>query len=92
VQLHAATLSLYYLNRVKGKIQALGADEDRDEGSADEWESARDTAYHEQGDMWIGRIIVVLVRGLVYGTKLIYDVDDGKYYLNDDKMRPRTIR
>ncbi|KAF7128707.1 hypothetical protein CNMCM5793_003558 [Aspergillus hiratsukae] len=42
VHLHAETRLLCYLTRVKGEIQALETDEERDEDLADEWEFARD--------------------------------------------------
>ncbi|KAF7128361.1 hypothetical protein CNMCM5793_003091 [Aspergillus hiratsukae] len=75
VHLHSETVPLRYLTRVKGEIQPLETDEERDEDLAHEWEYARDPTFQERDDMWTGSNILVLTRGHVYGTELLYDVD-----------------
>ena len=75
------------MTRVKGEIQPLETDEERDEDLAHEWEYARDPTFQERDDMWTGSNILVLTRGHVYGTELLYDVDKRKYYLDDGEIR-----
>ncbi|KAF7114203.1 hypothetical protein CNMCM5793_007781 [Aspergillus hiratsukae] len=60
----------------RGEIRTPETDEERDEDLPDEWEYARDPTFQERDDMWTGSNILVLTRGLVYGTELLYDVDN----------------
>jgi hypothetical protein len=71
--------------RVKGESEALETDKEQDEDLTNEWEFARDTAnamIYEGGSN-----ILVLTRGLVYGTELLYDTDNRMYYLDDSGIR-----
>jgi hypothetical protein len=78
------------LTRVKGEIRPLETDEERDDDFADEWEFARDPTYQERDDMWTGSNILVLTRGHLYGTELLYDIDNRKYNFDDREIRTGT--
>ncbi|PYH91924.1 hypothetical protein BO71DRAFT_442851 [Aspergillus ellipticus CBS 707.79] len=82
IKLNAETQPLCYLTRRGGEIHPLRADEDQAAAAAaavdlaDEWEYARDPTFQDRDDMWCRFNILVLTRGQVYGSVLLYDVDN----------------
>lgn len=76
-KIYGETTSLYYLIKSGEQIP-----EDNDEynpqeqeAGEDSWEFAKDPTFQDRDDLFTNCNALVLTRGNVYGTELIYDLD-----------------
>lgn len=78
IRLHYDTNAHCYLAHMPDTA-AWGDEVEPEEGEGDDqWSFARDPTYQERDDLWMGRNVLVLTRGLLYGFELIYDLDSRK--------------
>lgn len=88
-KIHYETHPLCYLTHVPDALEYGEELKDEPEESLTSqgefaWEFARDPPWQERDDLWIGRDVLVLTQGALYGTELIYDLSNRKspYFLS----------